>query len=253
MIFYIIVAVIGIILLVLESNAIYVTNLFKHANVLVFGKKRRGKDLIFQKVINKRKKPYFANIPYGKKYHHIDLTEISVQPNTYEDLINGTVKKIPFNSKREKIDIYISDGGVHLPSQYNHILNKQYPSMPLYYSLSGHLYDSNVHVNYNGSTGRLWDKLREQADEYIRALKTVIIGPLFFTKLRYFETFESAEKNVLPMKRSLFNPTLNGLKAQFDATNGVIRDMWILQLRSSIKYDTRYFKGVFFELPLTLH
>ena len=248
MVLIIVVIVIAIIFLKLESNATFISKIFTHSNVLVFGKKRKGKDLIFQKVIRHRKKPYFANIPYGYKYNPIELSDISVSPNTYDDLINGTVKKISRDEKREKTDIYISDGGVHLPSQYNHLLNKKYPSMPLYYSLSGHLYDSNVHVNYNGSFTRLWDKLREQADDYIRALNTVIIGPFVFTKLRYFETAESAEKNLLPMKRKLFDKQNNALKAQFDATNGTIKDMWIFQWKFNLKYDTRYFKTVFFEI-----
>jgi len=239
--------VVCIVFLKMESNAQFLVRIFRHSNVLVFGKKRKGKDLIFQKVINKRKEEYFANIPYGKKYTHIDLKEVSVAPNTYDDLIMGTIKKIPRDETREKRDIYISDGGVHLPSQYNNVLNKQYPSMPLYYSLSGHLYDSNVHVCYNGSINRLWDKLREQADDYIRALGTIKFFGLFFTKLRYFETFESAEKNLLPMPSALFNKEQKALKKQFDATNGQIKDMWIIQRKKHLYYDTRYFKTVFFD------
>lgn len=236
----------------LDKNARFLVKIFRTSNVVVFGKKRKGKDLIFQKVINKRKEKYYANIPYGHDYNPISLSDVSVSPNTYEDLINGTITPISPNPDREKADIYISDGGVHLPSQYNHILNKKYPSMPLYYSLSGHLYDSNVHVCYNGSISRLWDKLREQADEYIKALGTVHFLGFFFTKLRYFEQYETAVKNILPMKGSFFNKETKALKKQFDATHGVIKDMWIFQFRKSLYYDTRYFRQLLFDLTPNL-
>ena len=41
---------------------------FKKCNVIVFGKKGTGKDLIFQKVINCRKDTYYSNISYGGNY-----------------------------------------------------------------------------------------------------------------------------------------------------------------------------------------
>ncbi|MEM0173492.1 MAG: hypothetical protein QXI16_03180 [Sulfolobaceae archaeon] len=243
----IILAIILIALFKMELNASFIANTFKHSNVLVFGKKRKGKDLLFQKVIKKRKKEeYFSIIPYGYKYNEIKIKDISVYPNTFEDFIEGNIIKIDRDEKREKRDIYISDGGAWLPSQYNHILNKLYPSAPLYYGLSGHLYDSNVHVNYNGSFNRIWDKLREQADDYFKVLNTIKIGKIFFTKVRYFEEYQAAERNVLPLKRSLF-PAGSYHTAQkvFNAENGLVKDMWICQVNP--KYDTRYFKKVFFK------
>src|SRR5574344_749374 len=66
---------------------------YQNSNVLTFGKIGRGKDLLQQYVIYKRKKAYYSNIDYGGKYKHIELKDISVSPNTYDNLINGDVVK----------------------------------------------------------------------------------------------------------------------------------------------------------------
>ena len=149
------------------QNISWAASKFKKANCLVFGKKRTGKDLLFQQVIRYRKDHYFSIMPYGlgKKYHHIEIKEVSLDPNTYKDLIEGTIKKIPWLEDREKKDIYIPEGGQFLPSQYRKSLETRYPGLPLYMGLSGHIYDSNVHINYNGAFTRLWDKVREQEDD----------------------------------------------------------------------------------------
>ena len=39
----------------------------------------------------------------------------------------------------------------------------------------------------------------------------------------------------------------NGLYEQYYATNGIIKPMFIIGKRKSIKYDTRHFKNVFFK------
>jgi len=238
-----------IILIKLHLNALFLAKRFRLGNAIVYGKKRKGKDLIFQKVIRTRKEAYFSNIEYGfNRINFNGLKDVSVAPNTYNDMINNTVKKIPRNDDMEKTDIYISDGGIHLPSQYQHLLVRQYASMPLFYSLSGHLYANNVHVNYNGSFSRLWDKLREQADEYFRALNTIKLGPWLFTKIRYFEEQQACEKNVLPFKKAFFSLRGNPEYRVFVAENGLVRDFWIVSFIPTLKYDTRYFKGVFFGL-----
>lgn len=47
--------------------------------------------------------------------------------------------------------------------------------MPIFYALSRHLYNNNIHVNVQ-NLGRLWLKLREQADSFIRVLGTTDRG-----------------------------------------------------------------------------
>jgi len=247
-VFYIILFIASLIMLKMNFNINFIVKLFKKNNVIVFGKKRKGKDILFQKVIHKRRRePYFSTMTYGNKYNHIELKDVSVAPNTYNDLINNTITKLYYDPLREKRDIYISDGGQYLPSQYQHLLVKHYPSMPLYYGISGHLYDSNCHVNYNGSFGRLWDKLREQADSYIRALLTIKIGPFFFNKYRFYEEEQSASKNILPLKRSMFmNSVAKQEFKQFNATFGKIKNLWVISFKWQMPYDTRYFKKIFF-------
>lgn len=230
----------------LEGNAKKISKTFADGNVIVFGKKGKGKDLLFQKVIRKRKEGYFSNIPYGYKHNDIGLKDISVEPNTYLEFIDNQVKKIPYIGEYHKKDFYISDGGVYLPSQYDSKLDKKYPSMPIAYALSRHLWENNIHVNTQ-NLGRLWKKLREQADYYYKALKTRKIFGLVFTKVRAFEEYETADKNLLPMKKKIFDKQHNALKAQHDATYGEINDMWIVQRASKIAYDTHYFRNVVFE------
>jgi hypothetical protein len=58
----------------------------------------------------------------------------------------------------EKKDIYIADAGIYLPSHQHHIISKEFPSLPIFYSIIGHLYDSNIHVNYNMKQ-RLYDRI----------------------------------------------------------------------------------------------
>ncbi|MFW6046901.1 MAG: hypothetical protein ACOCP4_03835 [Candidatus Woesearchaeota archaeon] len=247
LVIFLVLAIISIIVMKMEFNASFIAKKFKKANCIVFGKKGTGKDLVFQKVINKRKREtYFANIPYGKKYNNISLLDVSVYPNTFQDFIEDNIQKINRVEEREKKDVYISDGGVYLPSHFDHALSKRYPSMPIYYALSRHLYNSNVHINTQ-ALNRIWIKLREQADEYFKTIKTVRIFGLLFTKVRYFEHYEAASKNLLPMSKKMLNGHQNALKEQFDSTNGKIKDMWIVQRIKKIKYDTRYFRKVFFD------
>ena len=126
-------------------HAHVVKNKFKECNVIVSGKKGTGKDLLFQLIISKRKREnYYANIDYGYKYHHIGLKDISVEPNTYLNFIDDDVKKIK-KLHDDKEDIYISDGGIYLPSQYDSILYKKFPAV--HYAI--HLALSN---DYNGVT-----------------------------------------------------------------------------------------------------
>lgn len=251
LILIIILAVIIIAFIKMYLNIGYIANLFKHGNVIVWGKKRKGKDLLFQIVINKRKKPYLTNYPdkynYGGNGKEIGIKTLSVAPNTYESTITNKIIKIKENKEFEKRDVYIADAGIYLPSHQHHIIGKNFPSLPIYYSVIGHLYDSNIHTNYNGSITRLYDKLREQADEYIKVLGSVKFLGFIFIKVRYYELYETACKGLLPMKKALINSHQRAIYDEYTATNGLIKDMWVYIRKKKIYYDTRYFKRVFFE------
>lgn len=208
---------------------------FRRCNVIVFGKKGTGKDLLFSHVIYLRGEPHYANIPYNGETEVISVTDVALGTNTFIDCINGTIKKIEpcFNLGS---DIYISDGGIYLPCQYNKELNDVYPSMPLYYALSRQLYENNIHVNVQ-NLGRLWDKLREQADSFIRVIGTVEYKEYLQVSFIYYDTYSSAVAGLLPSRDK-----------QYKATNGVIRALKIKVYKHELQYDTHYFRDVFLNI-----
>lgn len=239
--------VLFIILLVLIAKYLmfkrYVLNNFKTCNVIVAGKKGRGKDLLFQYVINHRKDYYYSNINYGGKKKIIKLHDVSCEPNTYLQLVNDKVVKQPHKFKDGK-DIYLSDIGNFLPSYMDSKLYSLFPSMPLIYSLSRHLYNNNIHCNTQ-NIERGWKALREQADFFIQVKCTYkIFGLIFITKMVTYERYESAKQNLLPLKVRLLNKFS---KAQFDlynAQNGRIKVGFLIQFKHQLKYDTRAFEKI---------
>lgn len=215
---------------------------FRKCNVIVAGKKGSGKDLLFQYVINKRKQFYYSNISYGLKRKIITLKDVSCEPNTYITMVNNKIVKTPHRFKDGK-DIYISDIGNFLPSYMDSTLYKLFPSMPLLYSLSRHLYNNNIHCNTQ-NIERGWKALREQADFYIQVKRTYKLPFFLLIKLVSYDKYESAKQNLLPIKTRLLNKQS---KAQYDlyrAQNGDIRQGYILVSKRSIKYDTRAFEKI---------
>lgn len=216
---------------------------FKHCNVIVAGKKGSGKDLLFQWVINKRKDFYYANIPYGHKHKVIKLKSVSCEPNNYETIVNDMIEKTKHMFKEGK-DIYISDIGIYLPSYMDSKLYVKFPSMPVFYAMSRQLYDNNVHCNTQ-NLERGWKALREQADFYVQVKRTYkLFGFIFITKFYTYDNYESARRNILPIKVRHFNKYSKAEVDVYNATNGDIRKGWLIQFKSALHYDTRYFEKV---------
>ena len=215
---------------------------FKHCNVIVAGKKGSGKDLLFQGIINKRKKFYYSNISYGGKHKIITLKDVSVAPNTYLTMVNNDITKVPHTFK-EKCDVYISDIGNFLPSYMDSKLYQLFPSMPLYYSLSRHLYNNNVHCNTQ-NIERGWKALREQADFYVQVKRTYKIFGLLITKYYSYDRYDSAVKNLLPIKTRMLNKYSKAEVDLYNAQNGDIRKGYFFQFKRKIKYDTRAFEKI---------
>lgn len=220
---------------------------FKESSVIVYGPKGTGKDLLFQKVIYlKRKKSYLANIPYGYKCEIEPIRTLSVAPNSFESFINEKVTTIQKRDDYEGRDYYISDAGVFLPAQYNGALNKNYYSLPIYYALSRHLYGMNIHMN-SQYLNRAWNMLREQADRFIRCVGKVKTPFGIIAKIRMYDKYESACKNLLPMKKPFFlNRFEMAIYKQYIATNGEIKTRHYLIHYRHIKYDTRVFHKIVF-------
>lgn len=222
----------------------FIVNNFKNVNVIVVGKKGTGKDLLFNKVINKRKSFYYANIPYNDKYGYKIITpkDISIYPNTYEQFLENKLKKV----KRifyENKDIYLSDGGIVLPSYMDSRLYKTYPSLPCYYALSRHLYNSNLHVNVQ-NLGRVWKALREQADFYCVCKRTIKIPFFLITRVITYDKYQSVEQGLMPMKNSFLNKHQRAIYQEYKALYGDIRCGYVIQRKCKVKYDTRYFEKV---------
>ena len=185
---------------------------FSEENCIIFGAKGAGKDLINNKVINARKTDCYANIPYNKDYCTVrSIKAFSVEPNTFENILNDDIKVIKKENK-EQCDMYISDGGIILPSQYSNQLIKNYPSLPIYYALSRHLTNSNIHINTQ-YLGRVWDKLREQAGFYIRAVHTTKLSikdrnekehGFLITDFIVYDNYQSALSKLQPFENKRF-------------------------------------------------
>ena len=140
---------------------------FKDDSVCVFGKKGKGKDILFQYVIRKQKVRPYSNTQYGDYNDLISIKDLQIN-NTFANAINEEWRKCDNYKIREGADIFISDCGVYLPSQYYSTLDKLYPDLPLFMAVSRHLSDSNVHINTQ-NIGRVWDKVREQCGYFIQA------------------------------------------------------------------------------------
>lgn len=224
----------------------FVLRQFERCNCIVFGKKGTGKDLLFNLAINGRKKPCYANIPYNNKYCEVkQIKDFSVSPNTYENFLNDDIKIIDKTLEENK-DFYISDGGIVLPSQYQGQLVKNYPSLPIFYALSRHLTNSNVHINTQ-NLGRVWDKLREQADGYFKTTKSVKFAGLIFTRFVYYDEYESAKANLLPYKRRIFAKAESIANIEeFEAVHGRVEQFIICQRIKSLKYDTRVYHNIIY-------
>lgn len=229
----------------LIKNKLFYNDIVKHfkkCNCVVDGKKGSGKDLLFQKVINTRNETYYSNIDYGKRYIHVDVKDISASGNTYKDFIVDNVKK----SQRlfyETKDIYISDGGIYLPSYMDATLYKTYPSFPIFYALSRHLYRANVHVNIQ-NFARLWKALREQADFFIHVHKTINFFGFLIIKATTYDKYESAVAYLSPVKSRIMNKYSKSEVDIYRATNGEIKRGYIIIRKRSIKYNSRAFENV---------
>ena len=199
---------------------------FDRCNVMVFGKKGSGKDVLFAHVIALRGEKHYSNIPYDENTEVIELREIAAGNNTFEDCINGTIKK--FSPRFEEgCDIYISDAGIYFPNTMYGKLDELYPSLPIFMALSRHLYANNVHTNCQ-ALGRPWKKIREQADSYIEVLRTRCRGDYLLVDIVGYERDSVNDESLVAVcEHTVRVPVFE------------------------LKYDSRYFRNVFLDRELT--
>lgn len=241
-------ALVAILLFLIIRNIVYkfrLKKIFNANNVIVFGKKGTGKDIIFNYITNTRKF-YYSNIPYtNKNYELITPNDLKLGDNNYENLLNNDIHKCAWNYK-ENIDFFISDSGVYLPSQYDSILHKKYKGLPLFYALSRHIGCHNIHCNTQ-NLERLWKALREQADYYVKCLKTIKIPFFLIVKVRTYDKYSSAVNDIRICKGGIFGKS-DVVKVQ-NANVGEIKEFSIIVSKRKTKYNSRYFKEVFLEKP----
>lgn len=238
--------------LTLHRNKAFILDKFIKGNVIVAGKKGKGKDLFFNYVINKRKAPCISNIQYNEKYcikkdlDYLRLKDSEGNEIEYRDFLENKFKPIRKTFK-ENEDYYISDAGVFLPSQYQGELCKNYKSLPITYGLSRHLGSFSIHANTQ-NLNRLWDKLREQADSYFIIRKSINCGLFFIQKLTYYDDYNRALQNLRPFhtNKLLSSKENKALAENFRAQNGLIMDLFIIQSKKNIKYDTREFHKIIY-------
>lgn len=244
---------------------------FESGNVCVCGLRGTGKDVLMGNVIARRAKPYVSNLDYtkGKNHQVLDFDKINVGENTYKNLLSGDIKYYCFPYEQGS-DIYISDAGIYLPAQYCNELNKQYPYLPTYFALSRQVSHNNVHVNVQ-HLGRVWDKIREQSDLYIRCRFCWIpfgkliyklnqkpkfqwldkIPLLVLQKITFYDKYQSCLDRVEPCRISV--PVMAKKEVKLNAqmyldkfrnTYGTIRNRLLIYWNKS-DHDTYYFEKLF--------
>lgn len=223
-----------------------IVKFFVKGNTLVFGLRGRGKDMLFANVVARRKLPYMSNTDYGGLFIPYDYKAIDCGGNTYDDFIQRRLKRweCPLC---DTTDVYLADCGVYFPSQYNNQLDRKYPNLATFMALSRHVNRSNVHVNCQ-SLDRIYLKLREQSDVYIRCEFCRVFGRLVFQKVTIYDKYESAVNGRHKVRQRVPLFANSSAKMQAKIFNqrqredeGFIRTGWLIYVNRS-DYDTRVFK-----------
>lgn len=240
--FFILFIILFIIFCINLHNFNDLKNYFNSNNVIVFGKKGTGKDIIFNSITNKRKK-YYSNVPYtNSNYELITPNQLKLGTNTFEKLLNDCIEKVNWNFQ-ENVDVFISDCGIYLPSQYDSILHRKYGGLPLVYALSRHIGNFNIHCNAQ-ALDRIWKVLREQADIYIKTLKTIKMPFFLVVKYRVYDKYSSALNDIRPLKKKLLESDTAAVQ---NANVGFIKESFIIVTKRKTRYNSRYFRTLFIE------
>lgn len=244
---YVLLGILAVALIILIFSVVrkkQFVNLFKQGNVIVSGLRGCGKDMAFCIVVNARKKNYISNVQYSddkKKYKcfPLDLKVWELAGNNYNNLVDGNVKRYVYPYP-DDIDYYISDSGIYFPSQYQGELCKKYKAAPLFQALSRHLGDCNVHCNVQ-NMNRLWDKIREQSDIYVRMDSCKhVCGKIFRLKAYVYDNQESCINRIVPPRFGM-GKVAKEARYNFEIQHGKIRKLAFFA-KLPYRYDDRAFK-----------
>lgn len=225
-----------------------IIRLFEKGGVCVCGLRGTGKDMLTSNVIARRNLPYVSNVPYGYQHIPLDFSDIDCGGNTYAEFISSNVTPYTFPFP-DGTDIYLSDAGVYLPSQYCGELNKRYPYLAVFQALSRHLGQSNMHFNAQ-NLNRVYDKIREQSDTYVMCNWCYVLfgGRVVLQKVTLYERYESAVARIRPCRvkmpllaRGERRDRIQMYIDDFINKHGMVKS-GILLYRNRGDYDTRYFK-----------
>lgn len=222
---------------------------FEQGSVCVTGMRGRGKDMLMANIAV-RSEAHISNICYGEGYIPLDYSKLDIG-NKPDDLVSGNIKPYEYPYP-EGVNIFISDIGVYFPSQYFDYLNKKYPTLPMFLSLSRQIAGAEIFVNCQ-NLGRIWDKFREQSDCYIMCNRCKVIGNLVIQTVTIYDKYESALNRADPFwypqprfmasreERRLWRNNRAMAYARFREEHGDVKRVTLVYLNKST-YDTRYFK-----------
>lgn len=211
----------------------WLQNAFDNYDCAVYGFRGTGKDVLFAHAINLKGGKHYSNILYNANTVVRDLKDLNVGGNTYEDFINGNIKKFIPNFE-DGYHFFISDAGVYLGCQYNKELNQNYGELPIHIALRRHLYDSHVHTN-SQALNRPWDKVREQQGCFIHNLGVLDYGDFLIVKAISYTKYESALECLPPP----------GKPDKYHVMKyGEILEHKFKVPTDSLTYDTRHFKTI---------
>lgn len=222
-----------------------IVRLFQKRNVCVTGLRGDGKDLLFGNVIHRRKKIYISNLDYGGDYRiPLRIKDLDIK-NNYNNFITSKVNRYEYPYPK-KADIYISDVGVYLPSQYCNQLNRDYEGLISFQALSRQIGECNVHINVQ-NLNRAWDKLREQSDIYIRCRKCFYFLGFVLQFITIYDKYESCLSRLNPCRVHipLFGDKNAKMQAKLYLDNfynqhGKVKNH-ILFYKNKSKHNTLYF------------
>lgn len=218
---------------------------YKSYGIVTVGKRGKGKDVLHAFLTHN--KPHYSNIYYNDKTHLIDLKalEIGISPDM---LLTGnytadTARKV----LKDGVPVFVSDGGIYLPSWLDSSLKKHYPSMPVSYALWRQLYDSGLHINTQVFS-RLWLLLREQAECCVMCLGVRFLGfkkfGWVYGKIRIYERWQDCENGLKPLKNRSAMPLASAsgdVQKVENSRRGEIKQYSYLFPIRWLKFDTRDF------------
>lgn len=232
-----------------QSEYEWLLDTFQNSNVVVFGKKGAGKDVLFALVIYLMDGLHYANMPYNDKTLLLkSLKQLDVGGNDFNNLVQGNIKKYddPFI---KGLPIFISDGAVYFGSQFDGEINKAYSGVATFMALSRQLGEHQIHVNTQALT-RLYKKIREQSDAFIRCLRTQDCGRFLMVDAISYDRIQSADGGILPPPDGTSSREL----LEFEGRNGEVKMHTFYIEKSWLHFDTHYFARLFLndspEIPM---